>query len=92
MTHIDVTPEEAKKMLEWYEAFPLPTSELEDGIIAKLYEAEAPEPSFMVKLTVSDMERIMRWYGESTDLEDDEDQLQDDNLLTMLSVARKLAE
>lgn len=89
---IDLTPDEASQIITWYLGAPeMPTDE-EDALVAKIHDVAHPEPRISVELTASDVERIMRWYGESTDLEDDDDQLQDDNLLTMLSVARKLAE
>lgn len=88
----DMTPEEAKQILTWYEAYPAMPTDVEVSIVSKLKAVIEPEPEVSVGLTVSQIDRILRWYGESSDLEDEDDDLRDDNLATMLSVARKLAE
>jgi hypothetical protein len=49
------------------------------------------EPRIKVELTVSDIDRILRWYGESSDPEDEDDLAKDDHVAVLLSTGRKLA-
>lgn len=51
----------------------------------------AMEPRIKVELTVSDIDRILRWYGESSDPEDEDDLAKDDHVAVLLSTGRKLA-
>lgn len=92
MSAIDLTPDEASQIITWYLGAPDMPTDAEDALVAKIHVVAHPEPRISVELTVSDIERILRWYGESSDLEDEEDADEDDHVALLLSTARKLAE